>query len=450
MADDDAKVAIDNLRVKWNKFFFEPISPVPIALFRIVLGLITLQCLCIHLLADWKLYFGDHPLIPLEDFIYSYWHTNPYFDLLLLLPPGEEWRWYFFWFVVAAAFCLTIGLFTRVTAVITFLGIMSLQHHFLANQNSGDNYLRIALFFVALSNAGDALSVDSLIRSLRQDWRQTGLLAPLSSPWAQRLLQIQLSIAYFHTWWCKISGPAWNDGTAVYYASRYDDIMRFPIPFLLDNMWTIKALTYGTLVIEFALGTLIWVRPIRYWVLLFGLALHLGIEWTMNLPMFEWLFMATYFLFIYPEDLARAWDYVTAFVHKHICKPVYVLFDGHCIVCIRIIGLLYRLDVFRLLNFVDFRAGNFPEFVADADLARLESEMMVKTNNGKWLGGYQAFRYISHRILWLAWLAPFLYVPGISHMGDFVYRWVAANRFKILGRDCPDGVCSLEPKGNEA
>lgn len=447
---EEAKSGWEEFKEKWNRFFFEPISPVPMALFRICLGLITLQCLCIHLLADWKLYFGDHPIIPLEDYIYNYWGSQPYFDLMLLLPPGEEWRWYFFWFIVATAFCMTIGLFTRVTAVITFLGIMSLQHHFLANQNSGDNYLRIALFFVALSNAGDALSLDSLIRSARQDWRQNGLLAPLSAPWAQRLLQIQLSIAYFHTWWCKISGPAWNDGTAVYYASRYDDIMRFPIPFLLDNIWTIKMLTWGTLVIEFALPTLIWYRPIRYYVLLLGVALHLGIEWTMNLPMFEWLFMVSYFLFIYPEDLAKAWDWVTSFVHNKICKPVYVMFDGHCIVCIRIIGLLYRVDIFRLLNFIDFRAGYFPEELKDADLNRLETEMLVKTTDGKWLGGFQAFRYIGHRIPWLALFAPFWYVPPISWAGDWCYKFVAVNRFKILGRDCPDGVCSLDTTGNKA
>ncbi|QQR58905.1 MAG: DUF393 domain-containing protein [Candidatus Melainabacteria bacterium] len=118
--------------------------------------------------------------------------------------------------------------------------------------------------------------------------------------------------------------------------------------------------------------------------------------------------------------------------------------------CIRIIGLLYRIDVFRLLNFVDFRAGNFPEYVADADLDRAESEMLVKTNGGKWLGGFEAFRYISHRILWFFWFTPFLYVPGISNLGDFVYKKVAANRFKILGRDCPDGVCSLDATGNKA
>jgi len=33
--------------------------------------------------------------------------------------------------------------------------------------------------------------------------------------------------------------------------------------------------------------------------------LHLGIEYAMNIPLFEWMIVATYVNFIYPEDLSR-------------------------------------------------------------------------------------------------------------------------------------------------
>lgn len=424
---------VDKCVNKWQTFFFTPQSPTPMALYRIAVGIIVLQCLLVHILADWSLYYGDYAVIPIEDMISRYWFTKPYFDLMLFLPDGEVYRWYFFLFTVLCALMMTLGLFTRVTSVLTFLCLMSLQTHFQLNQNAGDNFLRLSCMFIALSNAGDAFSMDRLIKSLKQDWRVTGFLAPLSAPWAQRLMQIQLAIAYGHTWFCKIDGAEWNSGIAVYYASRYDDVTRFGIPFLLDNIWTIKILTWGTLVVELLLFTLIWWRPYRYWVLLSGLALHLGIEWTMNLPMFEWLFICSYFLFIYPEDLAKFWDMVKTFVHTHIFKPATLYFDGDCILCIRTVGFLHHLDIFSILNLVDFRTLDEADLVKGIDAKRMEKEILLRTFDGKIIGGFEAFRWMSGRMPLIMILWPLLYLPIIAQIGQIIYKLVAANREAFLG-----------------
>lgn len=431
---------------KWHDFWFEPASPTPVALFRIAIGIITLQCLVIHLLSDWHLYFGDHPLITIETMIGKYWRYDPYFDLMLLLPPGEIWRWYFFWFAVTTATMMTLGLFTRFSSIATFLCLMSLQHHFLINQNSGDNYLRISLLFLAMSNAGDAFSLDNLLRATRADWRVEGFKAPLSAPWAQRMCQVQLGIAYFHTWWCKVAGSEWNDGTAVYYASRYDDIIRFPVPFLLDDLNMIKLLTWGTLLVELALCTIIWWRPVRYYVLLIGLSLHLGIEYTMNLPMFEWLFISSYFLFIYPEHLTLAMDYTNAWIHKHVAKQSDLVFDGNCIFCVRTVGIIHRLDIFSLIRLHNLRALDDETWKSKVNIVRAEKEILLRTPDGKWLGGFEAFRFMAFRLPWLMLLAPFLYIPGIAQLGDAIYKWVSANRYAFLGGTCDHKTCQVVAK----
>ncbi len=433
-------------RKGWQTFWFEPTSPTPIGLFRIAVGLITLQCLCIHLLADWQLYFGDHPLITIETMIGKYWRYDPYFDLMLLLPPGEIWRWYFFWFAVTAATMMTFGLFTRFSSIATFLCLMSLQHHFLINQNSGDNFLRISLLFLAMSNAGDAFSLDNLIKATRQDWRVEGFRPPLSAPWAQRMIQLQLAIAYFHTWWCKVAGGEWNDGTAVYYASRYDDIIRFPLPFFLDDLNMIKILTWGTLLVELALCTLIWWRPARYYVMLVGLALHLGIEYTMNLPMFEWLFISTYLLFVYPEHLTMTMDYFNAFIHKNIVKPVDLVFDGSCIFCVRTVGIIHRLDIFSLVKLHDVNALGEESWTKKVDTVRANKEILLRTPDNQWLGGFYAFRYMAGRLPWLVLLAPFLYIPGIAQLGEAIYKLIADNRYALLGGTCDHKTCQVVAK----
>ncbi|MBU6455711.1 MAG: DUF393 domain-containing protein [Cyanobacteria bacterium REEB67] len=431
--------------VKWNKFWFEPTSPVAMAIFRIIFGLIILEDFVIHLYPDFALFYLSNSLIPIKDMIGLFWGSENLFDAMLLLPPGDQWIWGAYWVLVSAAVCLTLGLFTRVSAWVVFFLLMSFSSHFELNQNSGDNYIRIVAMCVALSNCGDALSLDNLRRSLKKDWRVTGFGARLSAPWAQRLIMVQLCIAYFHTWYCKIKGERWNDGTAVYYAVRYDDLIRFPMPHFLDNLPVYQILTWGTLVVEFALWSLIWYRPTRYWVLLIGIALHLGIEYSMNLPMFEWAFMCTYILFIYPEDLTRAWNYIKAQCTQKFGPPYTIAFDGDCIFCVRTIGLIHRLDIFGRLRPVDFRHEQSE--LGEINLDRAEKELLVKTKSGQWLGGFQAFRFMCARLPLIAILTPFLYMPVIAQLGEAIYKLVAANRQRLLGGSCNHQSCKVPAAG---
>ena len=51
------------------------------------------------------------------------------------------------------------------------------------------------------------------------------------------------------------------------------------------------------------LGTLVWVKELRIWVLLAGLLLHLGIEVSMSIGFFEWVMIAAYILFLEPKEV---------------------------------------------------------------------------------------------------------------------------------------------------
>lgn len=253
---------------------------------------------------------------------------------------------------------------------------------------------------------------------------------------------MQLCIAYGHTWYCKIQGDRWNDGTAVYYAVRYEDLVRFLLPRIFDQLPVYQILTWGTLVIEFALWTLIWYRPTRYWVLLAGLSLHIGIEYCMNLPMFEWVFMFTYFLFIYPEDLSRSWTYVKTWIECKFGEPYKLAYDGDCLFCVRVVGLIHRLDIFGRLRPIDFRAEERTE-LGDIDMDRAEKELLVKTRKGEWLGGFYAFRFIAWRLPLIAIIAPFLLIPGVAQLGEEIYKFVAARRQFILGGTCSHESCKV-------
>lgn len=421
----------------WNKFWFEPTSPTPIALFRIIFGLIILQCLLVHILPWYLFYYGENGILPIGDVQGYWWKAQAEFDAMMLLPPGDMWRWIFFDVTVAATISMTLGLFTRISTITIFISILSMHRHFPFNTNGGDNFLRLAAFIMCFSNAGQAISLDNLLRALKEDWRQTGFAPRRSPPWAQRLLQVQTSISYLYTFFAKFSSEKWIKGIACYYSLRLEDLERFPLPKFIDNPLVMKFLTWSTMAIEFSLGTLIWIKEFRYWVILTGLVFHMCIEWTLNLPMFEWIFMATYILFVPSEDLTKAMDFVKGLISKWRGASSMVAYDGNCLFCVRTVGLIHRLDIFDRLRLVDFRSTSLQNF----DYARAEKEMLVQTKF-RVSGGFEGFREVAKRLPLIWIFLPILYLPGASIIGKLIYDYIAAHRYLILGGRCTGDVCT--------
>jgi predicted DCC family thiol-disulfide oxidoreductase YuxK len=166
-----------------------------------------------------------------------------------------------------------------------------------------------------------------------------------------------------------------------------------------------------------------------------GLSLHLGIEYCMNLPMFEWSFMLTYLLFIYPEDLTKSWNWLKAKIKDRFGEPYRLAFDGSCILCIRTIGLIHRLDIFGRIKPIDFTDKDNDAELDEVklDRARAQSEILLQKRDGNWLGGFKAFRFISLRTPLLWPLTPVLFVPIVSFFAELMYKAIAANRKLILG-----------------
>ena len=119
------------------------------------------------------------------------------------------------------------------------------------------------------------------------------------------MIQLQLALLYFASFCWKLKGNTWLQGTALYYVIHLQSIARFPIPGWIEQPAILKLGTWFTLLLEFSLGILIWFRRLRYPLLLIGILFHLSIEYSLNLPMFEWDVLSAYVLFVYPEDIER-------------------------------------------------------------------------------------------------------------------------------------------------
>ncbi len=288
----------------WNAFFFVPKSPLPIALFRILYGLLVIVTLLL-LRPDWLTWFGTHAWVSL-----STMHTlepGPRLNLFTIIPQNDIWIEALFWIFLASASLLTVGLFTRFNSVLVYLCLTSIQQRNLYITSGGDTFLRLAGFFLIFAPAGAALSVDRLIR-IRRGKEGTSVLP--RPPWAQRMIQFELALLYFSSFCWKVQGAPWIQGTALYYVYHLDEFHRFPVPSLFLRPTILKLGSWMALALEFSLGTLIWIKEFRYILLSLGVLFHLWLEYSLNIPMFEWDVLAAYVLFIEPEDLTRAWRWV--------------------------------------------------------------------------------------------------------------------------------------------
>ncbi len=123
-----------------------------------------------------------------------------------------------------------------------------------------------------------------------------------------------------------------------------------------------------------------------------------------------------------------------------------VLFDGQCPFCRKSVALLKRLDWLRRFDTHDCRdPEGIPINSANIDPAALLDQMHLLTpDRTRTLAGFRAVRYVIGRlpIGWPIW--PFLFLPGMTTLGQRVYLWVAKHRFHLV--PCHDGVCELPAK----
>jgi hypothetical protein len=288
----------------WNRFFFAPQSPTPVAVFRILYGVMVIATL-ILLRPDWLAWYGPHSWMTLSTM--HEMEPGTRLNLFAVIPQTNAAIEALFWIALASAILLTIGLFTRVNSIIVFLCLASIDQRNLNILNGGDTFLRVAGFFLIFAPAGAAFSVDRFIRTRRG--REAAEIPP-SSPWAQRMIQIELALVYFVSFCWKIQGASWIHGTALYYVYHLDEIQRFPLPQWLLTPTILRLGTWAALAVEFSLGVLIWIKKLRYIILTLGLLFHLYLEYSLNVPMFQWDVLSAYVLFIEPADLDRAWKWV--------------------------------------------------------------------------------------------------------------------------------------------
>ncbi len=258
---------------------------------------------------------------------------------------------------------------------------------------------------------------------------------------------------------------------------------------------------YSTLIIEAALPVLLWIRRLRPYGVMLGIAFHVIMmaQGILDYPtlilgfyplffdeaelrafvrdavavatpgkLWATLGMGTYSAFVWRiptltrlqqpdwtgpkllesvlgDFLIYGWTYVgIAMLWQVLFRPraaPVVLYDGTCGFCLRTIAALRRADVGGRVAYQDLRSSPLLEQLDIPRQAAL-SRMHVAVD-GHPLAGFAAFRVVLGHLGVVSLLAPLLYLPGMRAVGEPVYAWVAERRHRWLRSTCEGGACAL-------
>jgi predicted DCC family thiol-disulfide oxidoreductase YuxK len=171
--------------------------------------------------------------------------------------------------------------------------------------------------------------------------------------------------------------------------------------------------------------------------------IHLGIWFLQNVFFFDFILLQLVFV-----DLLAVQQGLT----KRLAArgQIHVLFDGACPLCRRTVRLLARLDLFRRLEFIDFRQLDLTaynhRYAFHLTLDRLTEEMHIVAR-GMLYRGFFGYRRIALALPATWPIVPWLFLPGVSWLGARAYRYVAGRRLLALTCDSECGIAPTEERG---
>jgi hypothetical protein len=216
-----------------------------------------------------------------------------------------------------AGLTFAIGLYTRLSGIVLWLGFRTLAD---LNGHSGgayDELLKNELLLLVVSGCGATLSLDA--------WRSGATHDHTAPAWPRYVLVFQLALMYWSTGMQKVS-DGWVPGgsaDALWYILQQPTWQRMPMTWVAPAYPLTQVATLGTWLFEQGAPILLlafWFRrtrtragrlralfnrlDVRALYLFTGIAMHVGIEATMEVGAFSAASLALYLCCFHPDEWA--------------------------------------------------------------------------------------------------------------------------------------------------
>ncbi len=341
-----------------------------------------------------------------------------------------------FWWKVALAMS-AVGLWTRLSMAVSFIAgayLLALPHNF-GHTYHFDALLVFVMGVLAASRAGDSWSIDALVTAYRRPHTDR---PPTSGEftWPIRAVWVLMALVFMAAGLSKLrhAGISWVLSETMrttlvkahYSLSDADPFVSWGLV-LAGYWWAPRVIAALSLAVELLFPLSLISARARAVLVPAAAGMLISIRTLMG-PTFGGFLVANVFWI--------PWRAIGARVRARLAlrEPIVVLFDGGCETCTGTAAVLSRLDLLGRVSFLDasrdWSAIRQRFGVLDRHV-RLD-EMHAVTNTGEILCGFDLYRRLA-QVLPLGWIVlPVLAVPGVPHLGQTVYRRVAARRHRTV------------------
>jgi predicted DCC family thiol-disulfide oxidoreductase YuxK len=385
-------------------------------------------------LALFRLFFG---LVVVQEIAFLFYFRHLIFDLTPFLDRVSTLLHVFLVIWGVSAVFLTVGYKTRINAVLNYLFwiVVLVFTSMWEDFDGGFDQLMIgsSLLLIFLPSER-ALSLDNLVLRLRHfqphkkqpDLHTVSLLCYLIP------VMFSLGLLYFDSAIHKLFAEHWRNGlgawlpsTMPYYISAFD------ASWLLNQQYLMQTAGYTILVFQFVFPFLFFRCWARIPLLLLGVGFHLGITLFLNIYPFGLGMLAHYCLLV-----PFAWWRTGGTILRYRAQPLKVFYDEQCPLCRRTVAVLQHFDIVQALEFKGLQsyAQNYSQ-LAKIDESVLLTDLYALDQQNKLHQGFDTYLQILKTMRYPAALAWLLSLPGLYHLGRWVYRRVADNRSRKLCDD---------------
>jgi hypothetical protein len=321
LAREAVSTLVERFGNGWNRFWFTPADPLPLCAVRIGVGGLALLLLA-SLTPDLARFFAAGGLIDVETGTLEQIRGDT---------AGLSYLWYLQTSVelhvahalgMLVVLAMTVGLWTRVTAPLALVVLLSYIHRGPILASQAELVLAMALLYLAIAPCGAVWSVDWLLARRKAQGKamlvarlEQSARPSLSAAVPLRLLQVHLALVYAWMALAKLNDGAFGDGEAYYVwwqghavwwlaAKPQSPLVDFA-PLLADHMFVVNLWTHAILAFEIAFVLLIWNRTARPVLLLVAVPVWLSVALLTGLATFCLAMLAVQLAYVSPHTLRR-------------------------------------------------------------------------------------------------------------------------------------------------
>lgn len=382
-----------------------------LAVFRIGMGLMIIVDLLVRA-RDLRIHYTDAGVLPRATVINQLLGLEA---ISLHLFSGTTFAQVLLFAISALfAFSLLIGHRTRLSAVMSWALLVSLQNRNPLVLNGGDIIFRLFLFWSLFLPLGARYSIDAaLSRDKTSD--------PLVFSFGSLALVLQIAIIYFFAALLK-TGPEWHgEASAIHYALYVDQLVRpfgiwlrqfsSVLPVMTRSVWFFELLAPIALFAPFATSRTIITALL--------IAMHVGFALTLGLGVFPWICIAG-LITLFPSS---TWDRLARSLNRRQRPRPTLFYDGACGFCLKMVCIIQQLLFLDDLTVLPAQENAF------AERAMLkERSWIVIDPTGRLHSAWDAFTILvdSSPVFWP--LAQLLRWYPLNRIGRYAYRLMSQQR----------------------